>query len=88
MHCAPCCRSQQSIACTSFAGYVLHRALTTIDNSRSMEVRMAKLPPGKALDLYYRNMLGEDYGKQIEQDLVDAVKEVEEGLLTGEQYVV
>ncbi len=46
-------------------GFIVHKALSTIDNSKALEVRMAKLPPAKAFDLYYREVLGDNYNEQV-----------------------
>lgn len=46
-------------------GFVLYKTLGTIGDSRKLENRMAALPHAEALDLYCKEMLGHDYGKQV-----------------------
>lgn len=47
-------------------------------------MRLAKLPREEAVELYYKELLGEDFGKQFAEDLAAAVRDVDEGLLTDE----
>jgi hypothetical protein len=46
-------------------GIVLHRALRTLESSRTLGNRMARMPPAKAVDYYFRTLLGDDYNKQV-----------------------
>eukprot|EP00197_Chlamydomonas_leiostraca_P010551 CAMPEP_0202865700 /NCGR_PEP_ID=MMETSP1391-20130828/6304_1 /ASSEMBLY_ACC=CAM_ASM_000867 /TAXON_ID=1034604 /ORGANISM="Chlamydomonas leiostraca, Strain SAG 11-49" /LENGTH=514 /DNA_ID=CAMNT_0049545567 /DNA_START=40 /DNA_END=1585 /DNA_ORIENTATION=+ len=63
---------------------VLHRTLSTLEDSRTLEARMSRLRAGDALDLYLRELLGKDYGAQIRADLLAAAQDVEDGYLTDE----
>lgn len=66
------------------AGLVLHKALRTIEDSRSPSNRLANLPPAKRMDYYYSKLLGKDWREQMEEDMAQAMKDVDEGLITGE----
>mmetsp|Transcript_2727 Transcript_2727/g.4714 ORF Transcript_2727/g.4714 Transcript_2727/m.4714 type:complete len:480 (-) Transcript_2727:401-1840(-) len=63
---------------------VLRRALQTIDAAQNVQMRIARLPPAEAMDLYYRTLLGDDFNEQIEQDMLDAVKDVQDGFNTDD----
>lgn len=45
---------------------------------------MLKQPTHKQMDYYYGKLLGEDWQKQLEQDFIDAVAEVDEGYITDD----
>lgn len=44
---------------------------------------MARMSKAEAVDYYLKLVLGDDYEQQFEQDLLDAVKEVNDGYITG-----
>ncbi|KAF5834011.1 hypothetical protein DUNSADRAFT_9496 [Dunaliella salina] len=58
-------KASLKLARPALIGFVVYRTLGTIGNSRTLENRMQRLPHGEALDLYCREMLGKDYGKQV-----------------------
>ncbi|EFJ39523.1 hypothetical protein VOLCADRAFT_108604 [Volvox carteri f. nagariensis] len=64
--------------------FVLHRVLKTLDHSRSLDVRMRRLPPEEAVELYYRTLLGPNWREQFQEDWDKAVKDVDDGLVTDE----
>ncbi|KAG2496657.1 hypothetical protein HYH03_005477 [Edaphochlamys debaryana] len=65
-------------------GLVLHRVLRTIDRSRGLEMRMSRLSPAAAKELYYKEVLGSDWKEQLQADMDKAVQDVNEGLVTDE----
>ncbi|KAJ9529761.1 hypothetical protein QJQ45_014528 [Haematococcus lacustris] len=63
---------------------VLHRAARVVSDSKGLEYRLARMSLSEGHDYYMRNLLGDDYEQQIQQDLQDAVREVDEGLVTDD----
>ena len=61
----------------------MNRALRTIEASQLPEVRMARMSPAERLDFANTRLMGADWREQINQDLLDAAKEVQEGYITG-----
>ena len=58
--------------------------MRTVVDSGDPALRMARLPADKQLDFYCESMLGTNWRAQFEQDLVDAVAEVDAGLVTDD----
>ncbi|GLC46284.1 hypothetical protein PLESTB_000994800 [Pleodorina starrii] len=65
-------------------GLVLHRVLQTLDRSRSLEVQLSRMTPEKAVEHYYRTVLGPDWREQFAEDMRKAVQDVNDGLVTDE----
>ncbi|GFR44036.1 hypothetical protein Agub_g5193 [Astrephomene gubernaculifera] len=65
-------------------GFVLHRALRTLDNSRSLDARLSRLPPQQAEQEYYSALLGPDWQQQMQADMDKACQDVQEGLITDD----
>jgi len=65
-------------------GLVVHRALRTIEASRLPAVRLARMKPADQIEWYYSRLLGKDWKQQIEGDLLDAIKEVNDGYVTDD----
>ena len=63
---------------------MLSRASRTIEAARDPRVRMLRKPPAERLDYYYSRLLGKDWERQLEEDLVAAVKDVDDGLVTDD----
>eukprot|EP00877_Chromochloris_zofingiensis_P001037 jgi/Chrzof1/10934/Cz05g17220.t1 len=63
---------------------IIARARQTLQMSADPIVKMAKLPPNQQLDYYYSRLMGKDWEQQMEQDMLDAIKEVEDGYITDE----
>jgi hypothetical protein len=61
------CRVYLCVSSTLPAGFVVARALRTVDRSQDLGLRMMKQPAHKQIDYYYSNLLGEDWKEQIEQ---------------------
>ncbi|KXZ51280.1 hypothetical protein GPECTOR_13g767 [Gonium pectorale] len=66
------------------AGFVLHRVLKTLDESRSLGARVARLSPEEAQEEYVRSLLGADWQSQLQADLDKACADVNDGLVTDE----
>ncbi len=64
-------------------GVVLHRALRTLGSSRGLQARLQRLDTEEAVDYYYRTLLGPDWRAQMQEDYDRALKDVNEGLVTG-----
>ena len=67
-------------------GLVVHRALRTIEGSRLPEMRMARMSPAERLEYNNTRLMGADWREQMEQDFLDAAKEVQDGYNTGECF--
>ena len=67
-------------------GLVVNRALRTIEASRLPEVRMARMSPAERLEYANTRLMGADWREQINQDMLNAAREVQEGHITGECY--
>lgn len=65
------------------SGIVLHRVLKTLESSRSLDVRMSRLPPNQAAELYYRTLLGPDWKDQFVEDWNKGVQDVNDGFVSG-----
>ncbi|GAX83008.1 hypothetical protein CEUSTIGMA_g10435.t1 [Chlamydomonas eustigma] len=65
-------------------GFIANRALQTLERSRLPAIRMAKMSPAEQVDYYHTQLLGPDWREQMEQDFLEAVQEVEEGLNTDD----
>jgi hypothetical protein len=63
---------------------IVAKALRTIDRSQDLGLKMLKQPTHKQMDYYYSKLLGEDWQKQLEQDFIDAVAEVDGGYITDD----
>lgn len=66
------------------SGLIVAKALRTIDRSQDLGLKMLKQPTHKQMDYYYSKLLGEDWQKQLEQDFIDAVAEVDGGYITDD----
>lgn len=65
------------------SGVVLHRVLRTLGSSRGLHARLQRLDTEEAVDYYYRTLLGPDWRAQMQEDYAKALKDVDEGLVTG-----
>ncbi|KAG2438744.1 hypothetical protein HXX76_005289 [Chlamydomonas incerta] len=65
-------------------GFVLHRVLKTLDRSRQLEYRLARMGPEEAREAYYESVLGKDWQQQLQADWDKALEDVQEGLVTDE----
>jgi hypothetical protein len=65
-------------------GFVVHRALSTVENARLPACRTARMSPAERLEYENTRLMGADWRQQFEQDLIDAAKEVQDGFITGE----
>lgn len=64
-------------------GLIVHRALRTIEGSRLPAMRMARMSPAERLEYHNTRLMGADWREQMEQDFLDAAKEVQDGYITG-----
>ncbi|KAG2453390.1 hypothetical protein HYH02_001614 [Chlamydomonas schloesseri] len=65
-------------------GFVLHRVLKTLDRSRQLEYRLARMAPEEAREAYYEAVLGKDWKAQLQADWDKALEDVDGGLVTDE----
>lgn len=64
--------------------YVLNKARNICIEGQDTIVKMSKLPENEQVDFYYSKLLGKDWQQQMKQDLLDAVKDVQDGYVTEE----
>lgn len=62
---------------------MLHRVLKTLDRSRQLEYRLARMGPEEAREAYYEAVLGKDWKQQLQADWDKALEDVDAGLVTG-----
>ncbi|KAI8471005.1 MAG: hypothetical protein J3K34DRAFT_385002 [Monoraphidium minutum] len=63
---------------------IVSRAVHTIDAARDPRIRMLRQPEHKQMDYYYSRLLGKNWRQQLDQDLLEAVREVDAGYITDD----
>jgi len=64
--------------------FIISRASRTVQWGRDPAIRMLRLPPEEQMDYYYSQLLGADWEKKMEQDMLDSLQEVADGYITDD----